>query len=141
MKFGKLAQWLLGAATAVVCGAAEPNPTTPPSAEPAAGVRHVDPAGAGKLIQEKNVIVLDIRTPEEFKAGHIAGATNLNFNAGDFAQKLDQLDKEKTYLLHCASGRRSTASLETFKRLKFKSIIHLDGGLKAWQKAGKPIEN
>ena len=135
-----MVQWLFGAATAVACGASEPNSITPPSAEPATGVRHVDPAGAEKLIQEKKVIVLDIRTPEEFKEGHIAGATNLNFYAADFARKLDQLDKERTYLLHCASGRRSTTSLGTFKKLKFKSIIHLDGGFKAWQKAGKPLE-
>jgi rhodanese-related sulfurtransferase len=130
---------LLGASTAVACGAAEPGPA-PRSADPAAGVKHVEPAGAEKLIQEKQVVVLDLRTPEEFKAGHIAGATNLNFNAADFAQKLDRLDKEKSYLVHCASGRRSTASLATFKKLKFKSIIHLDGGLKAWEKAGKPVE-
>jgi len=113
---------------------------TPPSAEPAAGVKHVDPAGAETLIHEKQVVVLDLRTPEEFKAGHIAGATNLNFNATDFAQKLGQLDQDRTYLVHCASGRRSTTSLETFKKLKFKSIIHLDGGIKAWEKAGKPVE-
>ena len=88
----------------------------------------------------KRVIVLDIRTPGEFKAGHIAGATNLNFNAADFARKLDHFDKEKSYLVHCASGRRSTTSLGIFKKLKFKSIIHLDGGIKAWEKAGNPVE-
>jgi len=140
MKSGRTVRWLLGAATAVACGASEPSSIAPPSAGSTAEVKHVDPAEAGKLIQEKKVMVLDIRTPEEFKAGHIAGATNLNFNAADFSRKLDQLDKDKTYLVHCASGRRSTSSLEIFERLKFKSVIHLDGGLKAWQNAGKPVE-
>jgi phage shock protein E len=135
----KIAHWIRGimaGTITVMCSAAETRST--PS-ETDAGIRHVDPAAAQRLIAEKKVVILDLRTPEEFKSGHLAGATNLNFNAADFAQQLDRLDKTKSYLVHCASGRRSTASLETFKKLKFKSVIHLDGGIKAWEKAGKPV--
>jgi rhodanese-related sulfurtransferase len=51
-----------------------------------------------------------------------------------------KLDKGKTYIVHCQSGRRSTNSLETFTKLGFKNIVHLDKGFGDWQKAGLPVE-
>ncbi len=106
----------------------------------ATAITHVDAAGAGKLVAEKKVVVLDIRTPKEYAAGHIAGAINLDFYAGDFEQRLGQLDKSKAYLVHCAVGGRSTKSLTRFQKLQFQSVAHLDGGFKAWVKAGLPVE-
>jgi rhodanese-related sulfurtransferase len=108
-----------------------------PAAE--AAVRHVNPEAAQKLVAEKGVVVLDIRTREEFKARHIAGATNINFRAPDFAKQIAALPKDKPYLLHCASGNRSTQLLPVFKQHDFKSLYHLDGGMKAWEKAGLPV--
>jgi rhodanese-related sulfurtransferase len=83
--------------------------------------------------------VLDVRTPREFAAGHIAGATNLNYLSGDFSDRLAQLDQSKTYLLHCAVGGRSTNALPKMARLGFTNVIHLDGGFKAWQAEGNPV--
>jgi rhodanese-related sulfurtransferase len=136
MSITPLVRGLIASALAIVCHAAEPRSTSPGTDD---AIRHVDPAAAGQLIDEKKVVILDLRTPEEFQAGHLAGATNVNFRATDFAQQLDRLNKDQAYLVHCASGRRSTASLETFKKLKFKSVAHLDGGMMAWEKAGKPV--
>ena len=104
------------------------------------GVQHVNPTQAQKLIGDKKVVVLDIRTPGEFSTGKIAGAKNIDFQAPDFEQRIDTLDKSKSYLVHCASGGRSTHSLMLFKKHQFRSIYHLDGGIKAWQKAGLPVE-
>jgi rhodanese-related sulfurtransferase len=103
-------------------------------------VTHINAEQAQKLIADKKVVVLDIRTPEEFGAGHIAGATNINFRAADFEKTLAALDKKQTYVLHCASGNRSTQALPTFSKLGFSSVCHLDGGIKAWQKAKLPVE-
>ena len=104
-------------------------------------VKNVSPDEAEKALKEqKNVVVLDVRTPEEFKAGHIAGAKNIDFNGPDFAKQIGALDKSKTYLVHCGGGGRSTRSLEAFKEQKFSSILHLDKGFKAWESAGKPVE-
>jgi rhodanese-related sulfurtransferase len=103
-------------------------------------VTHVDPAGAAKLIEERKVIVLDIRTPAEFSAGHIDGAINIDFNGKDFETRLQELDKSRAYLIHCASGRRSQLSLAQFKLFGFETVYHLDGGIKAWEKAGKPVK-
>jgi rhodanese-related sulfurtransferase len=107
---------------------------------PSPGVEHVNPKQAQKLIQDKKIVVLDIRTPGEFTTGRIVGAKNIDFQAPDFEQQIEHLDKSKSYLVHCASGGRSTHSLLLFKKHQFQSIYHLDGGIKAWQKSGLPVE-
>ncbi len=117
------------------------------SAEPKAkqntganSVKNMNAAEAKTLLKEnKKVIVLDVRTPEEFAAGHIAGATNVNFRASDFRQKLESLPKDKAYLVHCASGGRSSKARDMMKGLNFQQIYHLDGGITAWEKAGNPV--
>ena len=104
-------------------------------------VQNVTAEAAAKLLAErKEVVVLDLRTDAEFKEGHIAGAKNIDFLGSDFAKQLDALDKGKTYLVHCGSGRRSTRALEIFQSQKFTSILHLNDGFKAWEAAGKPVE-
>jgi len=113
---------------------------TAPRKDAEPGAQHVDAQKAQKLVLEKKVAVLDIRTPGEFNRGHIGGATNIDFQGPDFEQKIEGLDRSKSYLVHCASGGRSTRSLLLFKQHQFLSIYHLDGGLKAWEKAGLPVE-
>ena len=103
-------------------------------------VKHVDAKQAEKLVADHKVIVLDVRTPEEFKAGHIAGATNIDFNSSDFDKVIASLSKTNSYLVHCAVGGRSTRSLKLFQKDHFQSIYHLDGGIEAWEKAGLPTE-
>lgn len=108
------------------------------SVPPATGITHVDPAGAARLIAEGKVAVLDVRTPQEYALARIQGARLIDFNAPDFARKLSELDRNQPYLVHCASGRRSTKALEVFQQLGFKEVTHLDGGLNAWRAAGQP---
>lgn len=102
-------------------------------------VTNVQADVAAKLVAEGKVTVLDVRTPEEFAEGHIAGATNINFMAKDFAARINQLDTNKVYLVHCASGGRSKRCLPQLKQLGLKQIYHLDGGFSAWEEAGKPV--
>jgi phage shock protein E len=103
-------------------------------------VKHVDARSAQKLLSKTNLVILDIRTPEEFKSFHIAGATNIDFHGSNFEQRVSSLDKSKTYLVHCASGGRSTQSLKIFQKHDFQSIYHLDGGINGWKNAGLPVE-
>lgn len=102
-------------------------------------VRHAKAQEAASLLATNQITILDIRTPNEFASGHIAGATNINYLSADFSDCLAQLDRSKSYLLHCAAGGRSTNALPKLARLGFTNIIHLDGGLKAWQAAGNPV--
>jgi rhodanese-related sulfurtransferase len=88
------------------------------------------------LKADPKIVVIDIRTPEEFEAGHLEKATNIDFQAETFKAELAKLDKEKTYLMHCRSGGRSTASLPVWKELGFKRVIHLNTGILGAEKAG-----
>lgn len=109
------------------------------TAQPAPrGIIHVSAMQAAPLVASNGVTILDVRTPGEFAGGHIAGATNLDFLAGGFVDKVARLDREKTYLVHCATGKRSTNCLPQLEKLGFKRLVHLDGGFKAWQAAGNP---
>lgn len=107
---------------------------------PPAEVVHVDAAGGAKLLAEKPEIVpLDVRTPPEVAAGKIDGAVHCDFKADDFKAKLDELDRDKTYLVYCAVGGRSSMALPILKELGFDKLYHLDGGMKDWQKAGNKV--
>jgi len=112
-----------------------------PAAANAAVEKNVSPDEAEKLLKENpNIVVLDVRTEDEFKSGHIPGAKNLSILSPDFAKQLAALDKSKTYLVHCAAGHRSARACLAMDEQKFTSILHLNEGFKAWEKAGKPIE-
>ena len=120
---------------------AEDAPKAPPAAAPASVAKNVSPDEAEKLLKgNPKIVVLDVRTPEEFVAGHLAGAKNVDFKAADFAEKVAALDKSKTYLVHCAAGGRSSKTLDVMKGKNFAALYHLNEGFKAWEKAGKPVE-
>lgn len=86
------------------------------------------------------VVLLDVRTKEEFDKGAIAGAVNIDYRSPDFAARVDSLDKSKTYLLYCASGVRSGKAADVMKRNGFTSIVTLDGGTEAWKAAGFTLQ-
>jgi rhodanese-related sulfurtransferase/thiol-disulfide isomerase/thioredoxin len=93
-----------------------------------------------RMAADKQNVILDVRTPGEFSAGHIPGAMNLDYNGSDFQAKAAALDKSKTYLVHCATGGRSARACEKLAHLDFPSLYNLPGGFKVWVKAGKPVE-
>jgi len=68
------------------------------------------------------------------------GALKIDFHGPNFEQRINSLDKSKSYLVHCASGGRSGQSLKYFQKHDFRSIYHLDGGINAWKNAGLPVE-
>jgi rhodanese-related sulfurtransferase len=93
-----------------------------------------------KLWKDKKSVVLDVRTDKEFAAGHIPGALNLNFHGTDFEKKVAALNKDRTYLVHCAAGVRSAKACEVMTRLGFTNLVDLPSGFKGWEKAGKPVQ-
>ena len=89
----------------------------------------------------KDAVVIDVRTPEEFKAGHVPGAVNIDIGDKDFDKKVAALDKDKTYLVHCARGGRSAKAVERIQSTtKLDKLFDFSGGMIAWEKAGKPVE-
>jgi phage shock protein E len=90
--------------------------------------------------KEPDAVVLDVRTPHEYAAGHVPGAVNLDLHDPRFQEKAAALDKSKTYLVHCAMGVRSEAAARKMAALGFPRLFDFHGGFKAWQNAHKPIE-
>lgn len=108
-------------------------------AEAQTAAKPVSPAVAAKLIRKPNVVVLDVRTPEEFATGHLTGARNLDFRAPGFSEQVRQLDKSKTYVLYCASGNRSGQSTLLMEELGFRKIVNA-GAFRDLKEAGLKTE-
>ena len=102
--------------------------------------KHVKADEAAKIIAEGKVVIVDVRTPDEFKDGHIKTAKNIDIMATDFEAQLAKLDKTQPTLVHCQAGGRSMRALKSFEKLGFKNLIHLDEGFGGWEAAGKPVE-
>ena len=94
-----------------------------------------------KLTKQPGVVILDVRTPTEFRKGHLKDAVLIDFQQPkEFEEKVKALDKSKTYLIHCQVGGRSAKACAKFDTLGFATVYNLEGGFKAWEKAGKPVE-
>jgi phage shock protein E len=106
----------------------------------AVGIVDVEVEEAAELIANGDVVILDIRTPREYKAGHIPGALNVDYRGRDFEERLAQLDRDQTYVMHCAVGGRSVRALEMFKEHGFRNICHLRSGFEGWKAAGKEVQ-
>jgi len=101
----------------------------------------ISPEAASTIVAEPpaDLVVLDVRTPEEFDEGHLAGAVLVDFYDPDFAEQLGELDAEVPYLVYCRSGNRSGQTLTMMQQLGFASAADVDGGIVAWQSAGLPV--
>ena len=88
---------------------------------------------------DPDVVLLDIRTPREFKAGYIEGARLLDYYSSDFVDRLKTLDRDKTYLVYCRSGNRSGRSLAIFNQLGFQQTFHLETGIRGWSQERYPV--
>ncbi len=87
-----------------------------------------------------NFIVLDVRTPQEYAEGHIAGAKNVDYKNDNFTEQLQKLDKGKTYVVHCRSGMRSRASADLMKEQGFTHVYHLHKGFLEWEEEGYEVK-
>ena len=83
---------------------------------------------------------MDVRTPDEMKEGHLAEAMNLDFLNESFPEKIEHLNKNKTHLLYCRSGKRTAKAGAMMKAAGFKNVYMLDGGITSWIKEELPVE-
>ena len=86
---------------------------------------------AKDLIDTGTVEVLDVRTPEEFAAGHIPGAKLVPLQVLD--SMLSELDKDQKYVVVCRSGNRSTEASGILAESGFKNIFNMNGGMNEWK--------
>src|SRR6478735_511206 len=89
---------------------------SPASTAGDASYEHVDPDTFADRIAERDVVLLDVRTPEEYAAGHLEGATNLPLADPDFADEVADLDTDTTYAVYCRTGTRSQKAMEVMHK-------------------------
>ena len=98
-----------------------------------ASYQDLDAAGFKKIMQENpEAVLLDVRTPRETAMGKIEGAIEIDIANPNFAQEIQRLDKSKTYLVYCRSGRRSVSACKAMEDQGFQSLYNLRGGILAW---------
>ncbi|TKD66984.1 rhodanese-like domain-containing protein [Flavobacterium sp. ASW18X] len=82
----------------------------------------------------KEVQLIDVRTPQEYGAGHIDDAKNINVGSADFVQQIQGLDKEQPVYLYCKMGGRSNKAAQVLKKQGFTKIYDYTGGYNDWIK-------
>jgi len=99
-------------------------------------VKDVDVKAAKTMIDKGGLTILDVRTPEEYKAGHIANATLANYNDPAFESMIAKIDKSKPVLVYCAAGGRSSRAAKLMAEKGWKNVSNMLGGMGAWGRAG-----
>ncbi|MCI4442375.1 MAG: thioredoxin fold domain-containing protein [Lentimicrobium sp.] len=106
-------------------------------------IKDIDPkAFSEKIIATPNAQIIDVRTPQEFAAGHIDNALNINWLGDDFVVNAEKLDKTKPVFVYCKTNNRSPLAAAKLEELGFKTIYELQGGLLKWDADGfsKPTD-
>lgn len=142
-------RWIAAAAVAVsllvlpACSSSTSEPVSTsaaaPVTAPASPVR-VDANAFADVVATPGVTVIDVRTPEEFASGHIAGAVNYDVQGPDFAAQVAALDPAGTYAVYCRSGNRSQPAVAAMASAGIPGIYELESGIVGWQDAGLPVE-
>ena len=133
-----LSAWLLLAVFFWACAPAASGE----SADKASAGGNISVQEARNLLADppQGLIILDVRTPEEFSAGHLAGARNMDFFGGQFERQMAELPKDAPLLLYCRTGRRSAAAAEALGKAGKTRIFHMHQGIQGWKEAGLPLE-
>jgi rhodanese-related sulfurtransferase len=92
------------------------------------------------LDKDKKIVVLDVRTPQEFAAGHLKGALNIDIYQDNFYSRIDKLDKKATYLVYCRTSNRSTAAVGYMQQNGFKNLYQMMDGFPGWAFNKLPYE-
>ena len=98
----------------------------------------VNTAEATHLINREDALVVDVRDPGEYGAGHILGAKNVPLSRLDDGELVKR--KERPVIVYCDSGERAGKALSVLKKQGFARVVNLSGGIGAWQQAGLPVE-
>jgi rhodanese-related sulfurtransferase len=102
--------------------------------------RQASPLQATQMINRgRGTVVIDVRTPDEYAAGHLRDAKNIPL--ADLSNRIGELDKSKvkTVILVCKTGTRSEKAVRQLKAAGFDDIYTLEGGITAWTAAGSPV--
>ena len=93
---------------------------------------------ADRLAAEPGAVLIDVREPHAWRAGHARGARHIPL--AELPGRMDQLPREAPVYLICATGNRSRTAAAFLQRNGFSRPVNVRGGTAAWQRAGLPIE-
>ena len=100
---------------------------------------NLDSQAFSKKAAESGVVLLDVRTPAEFAAGHIQGAINIDVEGMQFNSDVAKLDPSASYAVYCQSGRRSGIAVNAMSDAGFTSLFNLSKGISDWSSKGLPV--
>lgn len=101
---------------------------------------NVSAADAYAIMQSRqDSVIIDVRTRQEYQAGHLDGAINLDYYSSGFLDRLKALDKNNTYIVYCRKGIRGGIALDMMRSLGFKKVYNILGGLALWDEEGWPM--
>ena len=84
----------------------------------------------------KDIILIDVRTPGEYASGHVENSVNIDFRASNFKELIGELDKNQDVYVYCKVGGRSGSAARMMEDMGFKKVYDLKGGIIAWEKEG-----
>lgn len=101
-----------------------------------ASARSLEAPQFARAMSREDTVLVDVRTPVEFRHGHVEGARNLNIHADDFERRIEQLDPGTVYAVYCRDGQRSTRAARIMAEHGVTRVFQLEGGLEAWMAYG-----
>jgi rhodanese-related sulfurtransferase len=99
----------------------------------------VTPEEMQAILETEDMQLVDVRTPKEYKEGHIKNSQNIDYNSPTFDEDISKLDKTKPVILYCKSGKRSAKCSEKLIKAGFEKIYELEGGITEWKFKGLEV--
>jgi rhodanese-related sulfurtransferase len=84
----------------------------------------------------KDILLIDVRTPQEYASGHVENSINIDFRASNFKDLIGELNKDQDVYVYCKVGGRSGGAAKLMEEMGFKKIYDLQGGILQWEKDG-----
>lgn len=104
----------------------------------AAGYRNVDSGEVVKLLKNKDTVLIDVRTPEEYRKAHIRGAQLIPVS--DLGQRIGEIPRQRPIVVYCTVGSRSRVAAEMLASKKLPEVYNMSDGIIGWHRNGFPIE-
>jgi rhodanese-related sulfurtransferase len=141
MRYAYLLFALLLLCVLAACGGTTSTTATldvPAEIDPTDRPQVMDVVTVASIKDDPDVVLIDVREPEEYAAGHIPGV--LLIPMGEVPQRLDEIPTDKTVITYCRSGNRSGQVMQFLQQQGYDNVHNMEGGIIAWEQAGRPVK-
>jgi rhodanese-related sulfurtransferase len=88
---------------------------------------------------QDEILLIDVRTPQEYQQGHIENSKNINIAGDSFKEEIQKLDKSQPVYVYCKVGGRSARATSMMKEMGFEEVYDLEGGIRNWESSGMEV--